>query len=72
MPGPYDVTLAVVGSDQGIAFLLRSDIDFLMDVARVLAELYLRSVRIIADAVFGLPDNATTNFGADWNRPPTA
>lgn len=33
-----------------------------MDVARVLAELYLRSVRIIADAVFGLPDNADAGY----------
>ena len=33
-----------------------------MNVARVLPELYQRSVRIIADAVFGLPDNADTGY----------
>ena len=32
-----------------------------MNVARVLPELYQRSV-IIADAVFGLPDNADTGY----------
>lgn len=41
--GPYNISLAVVGTDQGIPFLLRFNINFLMNVARVLPELYQRS-----------------------------
>ena len=62
VPRPYNVSLAIVSTDQGITFLLRSNIDFLMNVACILTELNQRSIRIITNAVFGLPDNTDTGY----------